>query len=121
MADLATVPDVEALWRPLTGDESVRVAGLLRMASAIVRRQLPTLDARISAATLDPDLARSVVATMVVRAMKNPDGIVARTVEDYSERYADAKAGLVLLPDEFALLAPRGTSRASSVPLRAYR
>ena len=119
MADLAAVADVEAVWRPLTSDEALRAESLLRFASAVVRRHVPSVDDRITAATLDADLVSGVVATMVTRAMKNPDGLVARSVEDYTERYADARAGLSLTADELALLAPPTAARTSSVRLVA--
>lgn len=93
---LAQVEDVAAIWRPVTGDEIVRVASLINLASAKVRAAVPfDLDARIAlyatdptdATAVDPVLAAGVVAAIVKRVLVNPDGLQSytRTVGPYSE------------------------------------
>jgi hypothetical protein len=108
VGDLATQDDVEAFWRTLTDDETGQVDGLLRLASAIVRSRVPGIDNRLAGCTVDRQLVADVVASMVVRAMRNPTGIKQETIGPVS--YAiDARvaAGYLFLDDsEAALLAP---------------
>lgn len=109
----ATVDDVDAL-RPLTADERELANTLLRYASALMRRQLPTLDARITAGTLDPDLAEYVAVQMVVRVLRNPDGIRQETVGPSSITYDTSQAvgQLMLSTGDLAILAAPGTGFA---------
>jgi hypothetical protein len=114
VADLATQDDVEALWRPLTRDETQGIDGLLAFASAIVRVKVPAVDARITAGTLDVALVRAVVASMVLRAIRNPTGVRQETVGPVSYTVdANVAAGYLYLdPSELALLNPPSASRA---------
>jgi len=65
----ATPGDLAARWRPLAPDEEARAGVLLADASAVLRATDDTLDARIAAGVLDPNLVRGVVCAMVKRAM----------------------------------------------------
>lgn len=65
----ATVPDLEARWRPLTEAEKARAAVLLQDASAMLRAECPDLDQRITDGTLDPEIPKMIVCAMVRRAM----------------------------------------------------
>lgn len=69
MTAFATHADLAARWRPLSTAEQAQATVLLGDASAIVRAEIPTVDARILAATLDADLVKMVVCGMVKRAM----------------------------------------------------
>jgi hypothetical protein len=70
MADpFAFAQDVAARWRPLSATETATAATLTVDASVIVRAECSGIDARITAETLDADLVKQVVATMVKRAM----------------------------------------------------
>jgi len=106
----ATADDVEDL-RPLDADERDRAAVLLRYASAQIRRQLPDIDARIAAGQLDADLARYVTVQMVVRVLRNPDGVLQETVGPSSISYdrTQSTGQLALAPDELAMLTPAPT------------
>lgn len=108
MADLASQDDVESLWRVLTDDESGLVEGLLRYASAIARSRVPSIDARIDDGTLDPQVVADVVASMVIRAMRNPTGVTAETIGPVSYSVsARVAAGYLYLDDgELSLLGP---------------
>lgn len=118
MADLATAGDVEARWRSLTAEE-YRVANILiGDASGIVRVRVPSVDARIADGSLDPDVVRGVVARMVLRVMRNPDGKVQESIDDYAYRRADAVAdgALYLSDEERSVISPaRGTGGAFTI------
>lgn len=68
----ASVADLEARWRPLDPGEKARAEVLLRDASVRVRAAFPTVDERVGAQTLDPDIPLIVVCEMVKRAMLAP-------------------------------------------------
>lgn len=106
MADpLATLDDVEELWRPLSDEEAVRAARLLVVVSAQVRARVGDLDVRIADGTLDPELAAATVVAVVARALQNPDGIRQESIGDYSVTYASG--GLLLSDADLAdLLSP---------------
>lgn len=117
-APLATIDDVEALWRPLTAEETTRVGRLLEVVSAQIRGKVADIDARIADGTLDPNLAVAAVVNVVVRTLTaNPEGIRQESIGDYSVTYADggqAPAVAVLDVDVAGLLpagAPAGMVR----------
>lgn len=70
MADpFATVDDLAALWRPLTAAERARADALLPAASAIIRAEVPDVDARLANESLDAELTKWVACQMVRRVM----------------------------------------------------
>lgn len=71
-APFATVDDLPKGWRPLTLAEKARAEGLLGKASRAIRAELPSVDARILAGRLDPDLVTDVVCDMVRRQLSTP-------------------------------------------------
>lgn len=74
--DYATVQDLIDRWRTLDPGETVRAQVAIKDASVQLRRDVPDLAARLTAAT-DTDLAdtaRQVVCAMVRRAMDVSDG-----------------------------------------------
>lgn len=71
MAALATVADVEARWRPGSFTDQAIIGALLTDASAIVRREFPTIDARVLSSEIDADVVTLVVAGMVGRVLRN--------------------------------------------------
>lgn len=121
MAALAKSDDVEIRWRPLTSDELIKVDTLLDDASAIIRARVSTVDARISAGTLDPLVAAGVAARMVIRVLRNPTGAIAksRTIDDatVSETYdREAVRAEMYVPDaDLALLAPADAGTAFTI------
>ena len=122
MADLATVTDVETRWRTLTADETAVVEVLLGDASGIIRVEVPTVDARITDGTLDADTVAGVVVQMVLRVMRNPDGKVQESIDDYAYRRADAVAdGALYLRDYERRLLQPARARAGSTKLQAWR
>ena len=69
MTAFATHADLAARWRSLSTAEQAQATVLLGDASAIVRAEVPTVDAQITAGTLDTDLVKAIVCGMVKRAM----------------------------------------------------
>lgn len=122
MANPVQVADIAARWRPLSPEQTSVAEVLLADAYALLVARSPRLPQRLEAGTLSPDLVVAVVSAMVLRVMRNPDGKVSETIDDYTYRRADAvSAGaLYVAADELALLAPALTRRSSSVPLSAY-
>jgi hypothetical protein len=114
-----SVSDVELEWNQTVPDASLgHVVRLIQRAERIVARKVPTLAARITAGTTTADDVRDVVAAMVVRVLRNPDGKQSESAGDYSYQLASGAAGgrLYLASDELNLLLGGGR-RASSIPL----
>jgi len=107
---LATIADVEQAFRPLTGDEGSQAQHLLVLASALIRNEVPGVDDRLGAGDLDTEVVSNVVAAIVIRGLRNPDGArqKSETVGPFthSSTYADTVSQLSLLPYERRLLAP---------------
>lgn len=122
MAALATLEDVEAVWRPLADDEWIQVDRLLTIASAVARSRVALIDERIAAGTLDADLVANVVASMAVRATKNPDGVRSTTVDDVAITFDTARTGggVSITPEEIALLSPRSAPRVGTIRLGVW-
>lgn len=120
MADAYAVPaDVAAIWRPLTPAEVIAVNARIDQASAIVRSEVPTVDDRIDAGTLDRAVVSGVVADMVRRVMLNPDGVRqrSRSIDDYQESVtvdsSVSESALYLTAREYRLLANSGSGRGN--------
>jgi hypothetical protein len=98
--------DLEDRWRPLADDEKAGAQALLADAWAIANVQLPNLDASVTAGTTSPDAVRAVLSAMVIRVLRNPDGVRQWSVDDYSEtRDSTLSSGaLYLTADELNLL-----------------
>lgn len=112
-ATFATLADVEDSWRSLAEEEKRPALRKIAQASAILRNKFATIDARIASGDLDPELVLGVVVSMVVRALRNPDGKRQESIEDYAfTRDAVTASGELVLTDaEIALLSPQGTGR----------
>jgi N-acyl-L-homoserine lactone synthetase len=123
MSELATLDDLEQLWRPLTADEERSADTLLRMASAMLRSSVPSVDARVCDGTLDAQTVADVVAMMVVRAMRNPTGVKQETIGpvSYSVDARVAAGYLFIDASELALLAPRARAGAGGVGVGSIR
>lgn len=108
----AAVTDVESTWRPLSDRQTTTAMVLLDRISAVMRRDVPSLSERVAS---DPDtaiIARGVAVDAVLRVLRNPEGKVQESLDDYAYRRSDAVAdGLLYLTDaELALLSPAGAA-----------
>lgn len=109
MAALTDQSTVEQLWRSLTSVEAGSIDVLLDTASAIVRREVPTVDADIASGALDPLLAATVVTQMIRRHLSNPELIRVRSVMDESVTMAaETMHGLKIMEHEIELLSRAG-------------
>lgn len=101
MANPATTADLVSRWRPLTAQETVNGETFLADAWGMLKRRIDDLDALVAA---DADLSAEVVrvmATAVLRVMKNPDGKRQESVDDYSwQRDQAVSAGLLYFTDD---------------------
>lgn len=118
MPNLVTVTDLQARWRPLTTAEQDVAGVLLDDAWAVLLTAVPDLQARLDSGALSPALVKSVVAGMVLRVLRNPDGLLTETVDDYTYRRdsATSTGALYVADTELGLLAP-AMARSSSVRL----
>ena len=109
-APFATADDVDAL-RPLDSEDRALAGTLLVYGAALIRRKQPDIDARIASGELDPDLAKLVAVQMVIRVLRNLDGVRQETVGPSSITYDPSQAigQLIVTPDDLATLAPAPT------------
>jgi uncharacterized protein (DUF2235 family) len=101
--------DVAASWRPLTSAEEDVAQTFLEWTSAKMRKRVPALDARIAANEDDLALlATATAASVVRRALINPEGWREEGIDDY-RRVRDAavsSGALYLSADDVADLMP---------------
>lgn len=106
MANPATTVDLESRWRPLTAQETVNGETFLddawRMLKRAVAKRGGDIEALIEADTtgdLEAEVVR-VLATAVLRVMKNPDGKTRESIDDYEwDRNEAVASGLLYLDD----------------------
>lgn len=105
---LAIVADVTNRWRPLTLEEEAVAAALLQEAEAILAVASPGIRERAAASPDAAVVARSVVVSMVLRVLKNPDSVRQFSIDDYTQvRDQVASSGLLYAtPEELAQVAP---------------
>lgn len=118
MAVYTTVMDVEHEWnRTVTDADSAHVVRQIDKAERMVIRAIPGLAARITAGTTTIADVRFVVASMVVRVLRNPDGKQAETAGDYSYQLSTAatRSTMYLSAEEKAIL--RGPALPNTVQL----
>jgi hypothetical protein len=115
MEPFATTDEVEELWRPLTDAELEVVEARLAQASRVIRHHFSNVDARITAGELDADLVADIAAEMVLRYMRNPEGVRSETIQDYSfTRDQTVSAGSIYLTEaEMTMLTPAAIGRRS--------
>ena len=101
MTNPAATTDLEARWRPLSPQETTNGQTFLDDAWLMLRRKFTTLEADVAA---DPDLSAEVVrvmATAVLRVMKNPDGKRQESIDDYAwTNDQSVSAGLLYFTDD---------------------
>lgn len=110
MAPFSNPSDVEILLqRPLTDEEYAATKLHLAGASSIIRAVVTDVDDRLTAGSLDQDLVDYVAASMVLRVLRNPEGLLSESIDDYEFRRdaATSTGALELLDDETALLKTR--------------
>lgn len=93
MGVYADVRAVELEWnRQVSGDALAHVNWLIDKAESVLVT-IPGLSARITAGTVTAANLRYVVAAMVVRVLRNPEGKRSETAGDYSYELASGSSG----------------------------
>ena len=112
----ADLTDLESRFRPLSADEATFANALLDDAWAILLSQRPNLEAQIDAGTVPEGVATFVLSAMVLRVLRNPNGVKQWSVDDYSEtRDSSLAAGsLYVSPEELGLLVPVGAGSGAA-------
>lgn len=117
----ASLSDVEQrMARPLTPEEQALASARLADAAAILEAEFPTLNDRLLSGALAEQTVIMVHADMVVRAVRNPEGIIQEVDGNYSRTLASSSVfagGLEILPHERRLLSE---SRARVGSFRPY-
>ena len=108
-----SISDIEARWRPLTAQEATNASTFIDDAWWMLTARRPALEQDIAAGTIAEGNVIRVVAAMVIRIMRNPDGYSSETVDDYTyRRDALVASGALTVTDaELADLTPSGSRR----------
>lgn len=121
MAALASPADLGKRWRPLSDGELLAADAFLMDVSAVIRSRVPGVDERIAA---DPNYAALVVKVVtgsVLRTLRNPDGKIQESLDDYAYRRADAVAdGSLYVSESDLALLRAGRTGVGSVRLVAH-
>lgn len=122
MANPTTINDIEARFRPLTSEETVTAAALLDDAWSLLLARRPSLDDDIAAVAVSTATAVRVVSAMVIRVLRNPEGMRSEQIDDYSyTRDNMLSAGLLYATaEELSDLTIGGSRHFSSVRLVAH-
>jgi signal transduction protein with GAF and PtsI domain len=121
MTNPATVDDVEIRFRPLSATERLTAEVLLGDAWVMLLGRRPSLEADMTAGKVALAAVVRVLANMVIRVLRNPDGYLQESIDDYTyRRDAVVSTGLLhLTPDELADITP-GRARNRSIRLTVY-
>ncbi|MGK5677516.1 hypothetical protein [Actinoplanes sp. URMC 104] len=113
---LAAVGDVGKLYPNMTVDEQSLTKYLLRAASKMLRQRQPNVDTLLASGRLDADVVALAAANMVLRVLRNPNGLKAETTGPFSKTYdVSAAAGqLVVTADDLANVTPGPAAPAAS-------
>lgn len=122
MANPATVADIEARWRPLTPAEEINAGAFLEDAWWMLLGRRPTLEADMLAVTVATGNVVRVLASMVLRVLRNPEGKLEESIDDYRYRRDSlVSSGLLhVTADELGDITPNGGRQTRSVRLVAY-
>lgn len=100
---LAAVGDVAKQRPNMTAAEQDLAAYLLKVASKMLRQRFPLLDVQLRSGELDADVIANTAAGMVLRVLRNPDGLRSETTGPFSRTYdTSAAAGLLVITDDDA-------------------
>lgn len=101
MSNPASPDDIQARWRPLNPQESLNAQTFLDDALGILKRRIPDLETLVAGDSEYCAAVVRVMATAVIRVLKNPDGAKRESIDDYSwERDATLSSGELFFTDE---------------------
>lgn len=107
MSSPALLADIEARYPQAFTEDQKRVIGaLLDDSYSILLASDPTIADRLVGSDLLHALVVQVQATMIIRVLRNPDGKLEESIDDYSVRFDSAVSSgtLYVSPAELALL-----------------
>lgn len=107
-APLAAIGDITGQFGQLTPAQEGIASFLIRAASAMIRHAYPYVDVQLHAGRLNPDLVALAVANMVLRVLRNPNGLKAETVGPFSRTYDTGTAAglLTITAGDASILTP---------------
>lgn len=122
MANPATVAHIQERWRSLAGTDLIRAETYLQAAWEVLTAEVPGLDDRLTAETVSEALVVHVLCEMTLRVLRNPEGKLEETIDDYRYRRDRLVSSGVLYvtPEEVSYLTPSGYKRAKTVRLVAH-
>lgn len=105
---LATVGEVANQFGTMTSAQEGLTSWLLRAASKMVRARFPLVDAQMATGLLDPDVVSLVVVNMVLRVLRNPQGLRSESIGPFSRSYDTTVAAglLAFAAGELVMLTP---------------
>lgn len=114
-----TMADLEGRFRSLSDEETPFAESLLADAWALATLQLPGLNPAVTSGAANRDAVVAIISAMVIRVLRNPDGVRQWSVDDYSEMRDNtiSSGALYLSEDELSLL---GTAIGGTRPRRAF-
>ena len=90
MANPVTLSDVEdRFFRPLSDRELVNAKAWLADAWWLVTTRIPSLETNIEDELVPVENVVTVVTSMVHRMLKNPEGNISESIDDYTYRRAE--------------------------------
>jgi len=97
---LAVIGDVGRQFGPMTPAQEGLAGHLVRAASSLLRQRVPGIDEDVRAGRVDADVAALTVTNMVLRVMRNPNGLRSETTGPFSRTYdTSAAAGQLVVTD----------------------
>lgn len=113
---LSSLGDVTGQFGTLTDAQEGIAKFLLRAASAMVRHDFPYIDQQVASGRLNAEVVALAVSNMVLRVLRNPNGLKAETVGPFARTYdTGAAAGLlVITANEQGMLTPTPVKSATS-------
>jgi hypothetical protein len=115
---LAVIGDVSAQHGTMSLAEESLAGWLLRNASNMLRGQRPLIDQQLRDGKLSRDLVALAVTNMVLRVLRNPNGLRSESVGPFSRSWDTTTAAglLVVTDDDLALIQPTdGTKSGTTV------
>lgn len=107
----AAIGDVTAQYGTMTKAEESLAGWLIRAASNMIRARRPVIDQQLTDGLVSQEMAALAVTNMVLRVLRNPNGLRSETVGPFSRSFdTTVAAGLLVFTDaEEQMIAPVGT------------
>ena len=118
MPNPATISDIEARWRPLNAQQTTNAEAYLDDAWSMLLGRRPSLESDLDEGTVSTNNVVRVLAAMVLRILRNPEGKSQEQIDDYKYTRSELTASglLHVTGDELADITP-GRRRRRSIRL----